>query len=171
MTTKQKKRPDNYPFGIILLIAATIILFIAKEEISLGDGKNSSLKVFQQDVQSKKVMNIAIVMSDSRDVIDGGNDSDSYHRWSFLANLRYAAAQGYQLRYYHLIGWDGAPADPKKRLSCHHPKEGWRASPWCKLLAIHHALQEEEGEYETSKKIYFSRIGASECCSHFLSCS
>ena len=82
--------------------------------------------------------NIAIVMSDTRSLAE----FDSYHHWSFLANVRYAATHSYELRYYHIIDKESNIEDKKNRPACHHRKHGWRASPWCKLAATLHTLEE-----------------------------
>jgi hypothetical protein len=53
---------------------------------------------------------------------------------------RYAAQQGYDLLYYHVIDHAYESDDIKNSDACMHPTEGWRGSPWCKLPAILHAL-------------------------------
>ena len=82
--------------------------------------------------------NVAIVMSDSRSF----TEVDSYNHWSFLANLRYAATHAYALRYYHIIDNPTNVDDPKNKPTCYHQTHGWRSSPWCKLVAILHTLEQ-----------------------------
>ena len=91
----------------------------------------------------RQTTNIAIVMSDSRRLAE----VESYHHWSFLANLRYAAFHNYELRYYHIIDNPSDVNDMKNKPACHHPTHGWRASPWCKLVALLHALEQGKKRY------------------------
>lgn len=88
---------------------------------------------------------IAIVMSDSR-ALAKDNETLGYHDYAFLANLRYASKHGYDYRYYHIVGGkldtSGEPEGMKNGFACHHPVEGWRASPWCKIISTLHALEQ-----------------------------
>lgn len=75
---------------------------------------------------------------------------------------RYAAQYDYRLRYYHINDKEYWSPDIKNSNACHHPTEGWRGSPWCKLVALLHTLSEG---YETAVFVdsdaFFSHLNVS----------
>lgn len=116
----------------VLLVTVRVIF-----SVTLLEDVCPKARVLLPSLPSPERSKFAIVMSETRKPWEA-----SYHSWSMLANLRYAAAYGYELRYYHIVDKSIGPGEKKKTPSCHHPSNGWRYAPWCKLMAVLHAAEQ-----------------------------
>lgn len=133
------RKPWSAPFAHVVLFALCLsIVVLVNQRMHTHRSARLHAMNAQRLTPTQQRKNIAIVMSDSRSLAE----VDSYHHWSFLANLRYAATHNYELRYYHIIDNPSTVEDKKNKPACHHLTHGWRASPWCKLVALLHALEQ-----------------------------
>jgi len=67
------------------------------------------------------------------------------------SSSRYAAEHNYILRLYHVNDHQYNERDIKNSDACHHPTEGWRASPWCKLVSVMHTLKQGDEDDDDGK--------------------